>query len=120
MMSINIAVLFGTILAILATMHGLCRLRNSLPLTRSDKPTSPLIRIIPILFAVVAFPFAWWLGFLLGGNFGGAAGGAIAAVTGGEGILVPAGIGAGIFIATATISLVAAGVGLLLARLFSR
>jgi hypothetical protein len=120
MTSITIAVLLGTVLAILTTILGLRWMRSSQFLVLPNATPTRLARIVPLVLAIAAFPFAWWLGFILGGNFGGATGASVADVAGGETVLVPIGIGLGIFFATAAISLGIAGIGLLATRLFLR
>lgn len=120
MTSVTVAVLLGTALAILATILGLRSMRSSQFLVSPNATPTRLTRIVPLVLAVAAFPFAWWLGFILGGNFGGTTVASVAEVAGGETVLVPIGIGIGIFFATAAISLGVAGIGLVVTRLLSR
>jgi hypothetical protein len=116
MTTVNAAVLLGTALAILVTVFGLRRMRRSFPSEPSNATLRRTANALPAALAVIAFPFAWWLGFILGGNFGGGVSAWLAERLGGEAVLVPVGIGLGIFLITATLCLAVAVVGLLLVQ----
>ena len=120
MTSVTIAILLGTTLAILATTVGLRWMRSTPFFVPPNAATKRVTKIVPLVLAIAAFPFAWWVGFILGGNFGGATGASVADAAGGETVLVPIGIGLGIFVATTVISLTVVGIGFLVTRSFIR
>ena len=101
-MQVTIAVLVGTGLAAFAVMSVVRVLRKRIErLPLDERPRWTLASAITV--AVVAFPFAWWAGFILGGNFGGAFAAAVAEDMGAQRALVPVGISLGIALVTSAI-----------------
>lgn len=118
--SVTIAMVLSTVLAAAAVFLGLHWMRKSSILARPGMSTTRVMRSVPVVLSIVMFPFAWWLGVILGGNFGGAIAASIVATERGGQVLVSIGIALGIFMVTAVISLAAAFFGLLLMRLITR
>ena len=77
-------------------------------------------RSTTIAIAVVALPIAWFLGYVVGGNFGGSIASQLSFLS--EGVVIPIGIAIGIFVVTSfiscTLTLFGLGVGILLQRVF--
>jgi hypothetical protein len=120
-MSVAIAIFGGTLLGLLVSYFAIKRLAASRwMLSSSQSPTTGGRRTVWVV-AIIAIPFAWLLGFVVGGNFGGALAGRFAESSGlSEAILIPSGIGLGIALCTAMLSIGSALLGLLVVRLFER
>jgi len=72
--------------------------------------------VIPFI-AVIAYPFSWFLGYVIGGNFGGSIAGLIPVH---EPVLIAAGIGVGIFICTTAVAGLIVGCCFLFTRILSK
>lgn len=81
-------------------------------LSRSDRKAGSsqwpaLTRWLPKIVAVLLFPLAWWLGFIVGGNFGGGWGSLLDEKWSLAGVGVVIGLGLGIFLVTTAIEMLA-------------
>lgn len=121
MTTVSISVTVATALAVFAIYFSIRQILSRRWLLRSDAPPAPQTRNVTWTLAILALPFTWFLGFVIGGNFGGALAGSFAESSRLDpGLLIPFGIGVGIFLVT---SVGAIGIGLLgfvLGRLIER
>jgi hypothetical protein len=109
-----IATLLGTVLAAFLLWVSVRWLLASRILLSPGKEQRPFTKYLVSVAALVAFPFAWFVGFVIGGNFGGA----YASLTSlSEAWAIPTGIGLGIAVLTFVLSFLAASCGLLIGRL---
>lgn len=118
MSEVTIAIVGGTFLAVFATIFGLRFLRRWA--ARKSTGTVSLPSRIAGAVALIIFPFAWWIGFIVGGNFGGASGGSIGEGSTLESGIIVLGIGLGIFLVTSVIVLFLATLAFLLAYRWAR
>lgn len=111
MSAVSFSVIVATVLAVCVVYLLIRRILLQWRFVRSQVIPGAITRGVTWILVVIALPFAWFFGFVIGGNFGGALAGNFAE---GSGItprlIIPLGIGAGVFFIT---SLGAMGAGLL-------
>lgn len=120
MTSVAFAVLLGTVFGLLATYWAVSRIVGSrwlLPGGYDGK----LAQRVAWFAAIIAFPFTWFLGFVVGGNFGGGAAGKVSESLGlSSQIIIPFGIGLGILLCTTVLSIAVSVLGFAIARCIER
>lgn len=120
MTSVAFAVLLGTVLGGLATYWAVSRIvgnRWLLPMGYDGR----LAQRVAWFAAIVAYPFMWFLGFVVGGNFGGGAAGKVSESLGlSSQIVIPFGIGLGILLGTTLLSIAVSVLGFAIARCIER
>jgi hypothetical protein len=101
-------------LAVLAVViRALTATRWLLPASATGKVS----RWVTWTLAVATFPFVWFLGFVVGGNFGGAYASRLAEAWSISGeILIPLGIGFALFVCALVLSLLLALAGFVVTR----
>lgn len=116
---VTVAILIGSFLSVVAVAYGLKVMQARA--TREDgRGISRWPFRVAATIAVAAFPFAWWFGFIIGGNFGGAIGAAMSEGARMESGIITVGIAGGIFLVTTVIVMCLAGLAFILTRKFSR
>lgn len=116
-----LAVLTGSSVSVLTAYLAIRRVIQSRWLLPAGRVSTSFAHGIAWGLAIVAFPFAWFLGFVAGSNFGGAIFSVISESTGvPEKLLIPFGIAIGIFLCTTLLSIGASIVGFIVARLIER
>ena len=118
MADVSVAVLAGTALAVAFTIFGLRWMHRRCFRDLPAANTRNVAKSFSLVLVAVTFPFAWWLGFILGGNFGGATAALMTGHIRRDAGLIQLGIGLGIALTTAAICLAVAGLCLLVQRLF--
>lgn len=119
--AVSFAVLVSTLLCVVATYIAVRQISRGQWLTPADRTSSPFARRVSWLSAIGVFPFAWFLGFVVGGNFGGAIASNLSEGTGlPAGFLIPLGIGVGIFLCTTLLSIAVALLGFAITRCVER
>ena len=120
MNSVTFAIGIGTLLGIIAAFLIIKRIGES-EWRLHDEFTGAFARRVTWFVGVATFPFAWFLGFIVGGNFGGALAGRFSEEVGlSAEILIPIGIGAGIFVCSALLSIATALTAFIIARTIKR
>lgn len=121
MTTVSFAVTVATMLAVFTTYFLIQRILSRWRFLRSQVLPGSLTRSVTWILVVVTLPFAWFLGFVIGGNFGGALAGNFAESSGiAPKLLVPLGIGAGIFFITSLGAIGAGLLGFILGRLIEK
>jgi hypothetical protein len=105
----------------LSTIASITACTYFLGVLRARRAQSGFIeRSTTITVALVALPISWFLGYVVGGNFGGSIASRLAFLS--ERTAIPIGIAMGIFVVTTFLScglsLIGLGVGVLLQRAF--
>ena len=120
MTSVTFAVLLGTTFGLLVTYWSIIHVVKSRWLLPSGSD-GRIAQKAAWLAAIVAFPSMWFLGFFMGGNFGGGAAGKVWENFGlSPQIAIPFGIGIGILLSTALLSVAVSIVGFAIARCIER
>ena len=121
MNSVATAIVVGTLVGTWGMYFAIGRLIASDWMLQAGRPPTAFGRRVVWAVAVIAVPFAWFMGFVVGGNFGGAFAGVLAERTGlPEAALIPAGIGLGLAMCIALICTASAFIALTLVRLVER
>jgi hypothetical protein len=118
--SVNVAVILGIGLAIVFTFMGVRRMRGTFVSGPSATIKSRTLGVIPAALAVITFPFALWLGFVVGGTLGGSLGASVGEHLGAAQVLIPTGIAIGLLLTITVLCLAVAGIGYFVVRPFSR
>ena len=99
---ISVSVCLATIMSAIVvylTIKTLVRSNSGTPIVGLRFSNAMLVLV------TIIFPFAWFFGFVVGGNFGGAVASNLAGTLFSERVLIPIGIGIGIFICTTFVSI---------------
>lgn len=105
MNSVATAIIVGTTLSGILVYLGLAILLRSERCRRSGSK-GVIERRAAWLIAILTYPFAWFVGLILGGNFGGGYAGWLSERTGiAQEVLIPIAVGAGIVIVTSVVDL---------------
>jgi predicted small integral membrane protein len=107
----------------LSTIASIAACAYFIGFLRARRAQSGIIeRSTTIAIALVTLPIAWFLGYVVGGNFGGSIASQLSFLS--EAVVIPIGIAIGIFVVTSflscTLTLIGLGVGILLQRVFGR
>src|SRR5262245_41671747 len=114
---VSIATVVGTAVAAIVLWVTIRWLGNSNFLLAPGQRARRAGKLAAVVAGVVSFPFAWFVGYVVGGNFGGA----YASRVGREAdLLIPIGIGTGILLVTVVVSLIIAVVAFVCGRLLER
>lgn len=115
------AIVLATLLSAITTYRTVKMIGQSAWLLGSDKtPAKGVAPKLALILALIAFPFAWFLGFVIGGNFGGAIASVLPEIGISEKTLIPFGIGLGIFICATFLSIAVALIGFVIGRYFEQ
>lgn len=118
---ISFAIIIGTLLGIFSTIVVVAGLAKSNWLLKSRTVPARFVIRLPLWVAMSAFPFSWFVGFIVGGNFGGAiAASVLEKFDLSSGVIIPIGIAAGIAFCSAFFPIVSALITSVICRCIQR